>query len=293
MKLWSLTILLVVLTACTKEVGYRYDFPGDAIAVSARIDPAEGVRAFVTRGVPPQGKFNVPELALPDARVEVVREDGVRFRADFKAGAEFVVAPDSAIVADRRYRLEVSNPDYPPLTSEWVTIPPPIANAAIRRSNGLDPDSNEEVSVLTFSATDAAGPDYYLIEVYPVGYPTYQFQNRFDAAFNAEFCELYNYHPQTGVFFPDLCFDGEEWQFTMTVTDKEYLNQFSSVVYSDFVFVLRHLDATYWSYLMDRINLEDIRGTILEASAPSTGNVTGGYGVFLASNSFVRVFSVD
>ena len=293
MKLCALTIFLVVLTACTKEVGYRYDFPGDAIAVSARIDPAEGVRAFVTRGVPPQGKFNVSELALPDARVEVVREDGNRFRAAFKAGAEFVAAPDTAIVAGWRYRLEVSHPDYPPVVSEWVTVPPAITNATVTRTNGRDPDSNEEVSVLSFTATDAAGPDYYLIEVYPMGYPTYQFQNRFAAAFNTEFCEFYNYHPSTGVFFPDRCFDGEAWSFTMAVTDREFLTAGNSLAYGDFLFVIRHLDATYWSFLQDRVNLDDIRGSILEASAPSTANVTGGYGVFLASNSFVRVFSVN
>ena len=293
MKPWYFAFFLLTLAACTKEFDYRYDFPGDAIAVSARIDPAEGVRAFVTRGVPPQGTFDVAGLALPTARVEVVREDGIRLTAGFLEGAAFYVPPDTAIVAGRRYRLEVSHPDYPPVVSEWVTIPPAITNATVTRTDGRDSDSNEEVSVLSFSATDPAGPNYYLIEVYPAGYPTYQFQNRFAAAFNTEFCEFYNYHPSTGVFFPDRCFDGEAWSFTMAVTDREFLTAGNSLAYGDFLFVIRHLDATYWSFLQDRVNLDDIRGSILEASAPSTANVTGGYGVFLASNSFVRVFSVN
>ena len=292
MKLWFLTLIALCVASCTKEVGYRYDFPGDAIAVSARIDPAEGVVAFVTRGVPPQGSFNIPDLALPNAEVEVVREDGIRLAADFVEGAEFFLPPDTAIVAGRRYRLEVSHPDYPPVTSEWVTIPAAIPEAMVSRSDGLDPDSNDELSILSFTATDPVGSNYYLIEVYPAGYPTSQFQNRFDAAFSAEFCEFYNYHPATGVFFPDLCFEGGKWELTMAVTDKEFLFQSSPIAYSDFVFVIRHLDGTYWSHLQDRLNLNDIRGTILEASAPSTSNVMGRYGVFLALNSFVRVLPV-
>ena len=71
MSLPHVLLFVFILTACTREVGYRYDFPGGAPAVSARIDPAEGLRAFVTRGVPPQGTYNVPDLAMPDARVEV------------------------------------------------------------------------------------------------------------------------------------------------------------------------------------------------------------------------------
>ena len=78
----------------------------------------------------------------------------------------------------------------------------------------------------------------------------------------------------------------------MSVTDKKWINPFSSIIYDEFVFVVRLLEVTYWSFLRDRQNLDDIRGSILEASSPSISNLEGGYGMFLASNSFLRVFPV-
>ncbi len=293
MKLFLYGLLAAgLLTACTKEVDYNYDFPGDAIAVVARIDPAEGVTAYVTRGVPPQGTFDLPELTLPDARVEVVTEEGTRLRADFVSGAEFRYPVDSAITAGRRYRLEVTHPDYPPVVSEWVTIPSVIPDVVIERRGATDPFSGNEVSELSFTGLDSTGTDYYLVESYPAGSYRAHFQVRLNADFDTEFCELYNYHLPYGIFFPDLCFNGEDWSFTLAVDEKEFLGGNSPVVYDQFVFAVRHIDATYWSYQLDRLNLDDIRGSILEAISPSTSNVIGGYGVFLASNSIVRLFPV-
>ncbi len=293
MKLFLYSLLAAgLLTACTKEVDYNYDFPGDAIAVVARIDPAEGVIAYVTRGVPPQGTFNLPELTLPDARVEVMTEEGTRLRANFVSGAEFRYPVDSVITAGRRYRLEVTHPDYPPVVSEWVTVPPAISDVTIERRTRVDQNIGQEVTDLSFTASDPLGSDYYLIEAYPSGSYDFQLQVELKADFDTEFCELYDYHPPNGIFFRDICFDGEKLDFLLTVEGEEFLYPGSPIQYDHFVFAVRHLDPVYWAYQLDNLNLDDIRGSILEAISPSTSNVTGGYGVFLASNSIVRLFPV-
>ena len=285
-------LCLQFLLACTKEVTYSYDFPGKAIAVVARIDPTEGFTAYVTQGVPPQGSYALEDLIIDDAVVEVVSDDGTRLQAAYEGDARYQAESNSSFESNRRYRLEITHPDYPKVISDWVIIPSPIEAASLERQTRVDNNKNQEVTDLFFSGEDLDGEDFYLVEVYADGGSQPQFQVELSADFDSEFCELYNYHPPNGIFFRDLCFDNESFNFTLTLEENEFQVSGAPFTYDSFVFAIRHLDSTYYNFQLDRLNLDDIRGTILEASSPSTSNLTGGYGVFLASQSFVRRFAV-
>jgi len=289
MKKIALLLLMVSVFGCTKEVTYNYDYPGDAIAVVARIDPASGLQAFVTRSVPPLDEYETSTLLLPDAVVEVINEAGERTIANYLDGAEFEIIQPGLVAAGQRWKLEVSHPDYPTVISNWVTIPAEISDATLVQSFSNDPSSQELVTNIEFSGRDAPGKNFYLVESYPVMPLKAQFQIRVDAVFDSEFCEFYNYHPPNSIFFPDICFDEETLNFRMTPDVKEF--QFS-YDYDRYVFAVRHISETYYNFQLDRLNLDDLRGTILEAS-PSITNVTGGFGVFLASNSVERIYLVE
>lgn len=292
-RLLYAALCLQFLLGCTKEVTYSYDFPGKAIAVVARIDPTEGFTAYVTQGVPPQGSYEIEDLMIDNAVVEVVRDDGTRLQAAYKGDAQYQTESTSFFESNRRYRLEITHPDYPKVTSDWVDIPLPIEAASLERRTRIDNSKNQEVTDLLFSGRDPDGADFYLVEVYADGGFQPQFQVELSADFDSEFCELYNYHPPNGIFFRDLCFDHASFNFTLTLEENEFQVSGAPFTYNDFVFAIRHLDSTYYNFQLDRLNLDDIRGTILEASSPSTSNLTGGYGVFLASHSFVRRFEVQ
>jgi hypothetical protein len=291
MRLVSFVGVCFLLTACIKEVDYLFTFPGDAMAVVARIDPAEGVTAYLTRGVPPLGEHVLTDLVVDDALVEVIRRSGERSRLRYRGDARYNLPDASFVQAGEQYRLEVSHPDYDTIVSEWVTIPRPIENVVIEQELELD-EEMETISRLQVSATDPRGENYYLFEVVADAWNRPQFDLNLDAAFDSEFCEFYDYHPPYGIFFEDACFDRGEFELRAVVKLDGVLNLPPEVLYSNYLIILRHIDPTYYAYQLDRRALEDNRGTILEAPSPSTSNVSGGYGVFLASNSIIGRYPI-
>lgn len=290
-KAITLLSLLPFTIACSKTVELNLPFDGPQIAVIANIDPVEGIRAFVSQTAPPTGEFIFDELRISNATVTVFNEEGTASVLPLLRPG-FYSLPSFNTEAGQRYRLEVSAAGLDTLRSEWVAIPEAVVAPNLEVTITLDERNirflRHEVE-LVFTGTDPVGETYYLTEAY------LDIENGIDpsyvffADFDTPFCELeeYNYP-----FFPDNCIQDDIFNFqydpNINVINDEGTER---VPLGEIVFALRSIDENYYNYLRDKLSLDGETGAILEAR-PSTTNVTGGVGVFLASNSFLEVVEV-
>jgi hypothetical protein len=257
--------------------------------VGARIDPAEGFIAFVNKTAPPTGDQTLSELALPGAQVILYSSSAV-FSVPAQ-GDGFFSLTNIPISENDSFRLEITAPLLDTLRSKWVVIPPAIEAPILEEIIELDtivpaPFTYNRVE-LHFSGIDPSGDNKYLIEVtHNVRFPSLILFDFF-ADFDSESCEVFNFN---SIFFPDRCITDEAWNFRL-VPDL-FLFNFSGqrVEFEDYIFVVRSIDENYFNYQLDRLNLDDIRGIVLEPRTSVT-NVTGGEGLFVASNSFRQVLT--
>lgn len=284
-------MLLTCFTACSKTVDLNLPFNGPQIAVVAHIDPAEGVRAFVSQTVAPTGEYLIEELKITNASVIVFDEEGNGTSVpQIRPG--FYELPSLVVETGRRYRIEISATSLDTLRSEWVRIPNAVVEPVLESVIMLDERDfgfpNHEID-LFFSGIDPVGDTYYLTEVFLDRVNGIDPGYRFFADFDTRFCESENYNLQ---FFPDNCMQEDTFSYrydpNINVINDEGTARVSM---EEIVFALRSIDETYYSYLRDKLRLDGETGAILEAR-PSTTNVTGGVGVFLASNSFLEVVAV-
>ncbi len=285
----TIFIFCVLFSRCTKVLDTNIPFEGSKISVSARIDPAEGFVAFVNKTALPTGDQTLSELTLLGAQV-ILYSSSTAFSVPAQ-GDGFFSLTDISISENDSFRLEITAPLLDTLRSKWVVVPPAIEAPILEEIIELDtiapaPFTYNKVE-LHFSGIDPLGDNKYLIEVtHNARFPS-PILFDFFADFDSESCEVFNFN---SIFFPDRCITDEAWNFRL-VPDL-FLFNFSSqrVEFEDYIFVVRSIDENYFNYQLDRLNLDDIRGVILEPRI-STTNVIGGEGLFVASNSFRRVLS--
>jgi hypothetical protein len=283
-------IFIALLSGCTSVIlDTNIPFEGSKISVSARIDPAEGFTAFVNKTAPPTGDQNLNELTLIGAQVTLFSSSAM-FSVPAQ-GDGFFSLMDIPIRENDSFRLEITAPLLDTLRSKWVVIPPaieaPLLEEIIQLDTVFPAPFTENTVELHFSGIDPPGDNKYLIEVTHNARFSSTILFDFFADFDSESCEVFNFN---SIFFPDRCFSNEAWNFKL-VPDL-FLITFSGerIEFEDYIFVVRSIDENYFNYQLDRLNLDDVRGIILEPR-PSVTNVTGGEGLFVASNSFRRVLT--
>ncbi|WP_245748673.1 DUF4249 family protein [Neolewinella agarilytica] len=264
-------------------------FEGPRISVTARIDPSEGFTAFVNQTAPPTGDQTLSTLTLPEAQV-ILYSSSEAFFVNSQ-GDGFFSLTNIPISESDSFRLEIIAPNLDTLKSKWVIIPPGIEDPFLEEIIELDtivPDPFTYNRVrLNFSGIDPPGDNKYLIEVtHNVNFSSTLFFDFF-ADFDSESCEVFNFN---SIFFPDICFTNEAWEFTLVPDLFLFTFGGQRLEFEDYIFVVRSIDENYFNYQLDRLNLDDLRGIILEPRASVT-NVTGGEGLFVASNSFRRVLA--
>jgi hypothetical protein len=289
-KYGVLLFLVSLFTACTKTIDLNLPFEGPQISVVASIDAAEGVSAFVSRTAPPTGTHLVDELRLTNATVSVFDEDGNEFTVPHR-GLGFYELASLVVEQGKQYRLEVSSAGLETLRSDWVRIPKAVLEPNLDFTITLDTRNTifpSHTIEMDFSGTDPSGDTYYLIDVYPdiVNHRTLIYT--FLADFDARFCEVAFFQSP---FFPDNCIQESTFSFQYIPQITVFDDAGERVSLERLVFALRSIDETYYNFLRDKLALDGQTGVILEPR-PSTTNVSGGVGVFLASNSFVEVVAV-
>jgi hypothetical protein len=289
-KYGVLLFLVSLFTACTKTLDLNLPFEGPQISVVASIDAAEGVSAFVSRTAPPTGTHLVDELRLTNATVSVFDEDGNEFTVPHR-GLGFYELSSLVVEQGKQYRLAVSSAGLETLRSDWVRIPKAVIEPNLEVLITLDtlqPIFLFHTVELLFNGADPSGDTYYLIDVYPdiVNHRTLIYT--FLADFDARFCEVAFFQSP---FFPDNCIQESTFSFEYIPRINVFDDAGERVSLERLVFALRSIDETYYNFLRDKLALDGQTGAILEPR-PSTTNVSGGVGVFLASNSFVKVVAV-
>jgi hypothetical protein len=192
----------------------------------------------------------------------------------------------------KQYRLEVSSAGLETLRSDWVRIPKAVLEPRLDFTITLDTTRNplllHHTIELDFNGTDPSGDTYYLLDVYAdmVNHRTLIYT--FLADFDARFCEVAFFK---NPFFPDNCIQESTFSFEYIPRINVFDDAGERVSLERLVFALRSIDETYYNFLRDKLELDGQTGAILEPR-PSTTNVSGGVGVFLASNSFVEVVAV-
>jgi hypothetical protein len=289
-KYGVLLFLVSLFTACTKTIDLNLPFEGPQISVVASIDAAEGVSAFVSRTAPPTGTHLVDELRLTNATVSVFDEDGNEFTVPHR-GLGFYELSSLVVEQGKQYRLAVSSAGLETLRSDWVRIPKAVIEPNLEVLITLDTLQSIflfHTVELLFNGADPSGDTYYLIDVYPdiVNHRTLIYT--FLADFDARFCEVAFFQSP---FFPDNCIQESTFSFEYIPRINVFDDAGERVSLERLVFALRSIDETYYNFLRDKLELDGQTGAILEPR-PSTTNVSGGVGVFLASNSFVKVVAV-
>lgn len=287
-KFYTLLVLSISLSGCTKELDIVIPFEGSKISVSARIDPAEGFIAFVSQTAPTSGIQQLSELSIDGAEVILYSSSDRLFVP--QQGDGLFKLTDILITENDSFRIEITAPSFDTLKSDWVVIPPAIENPVLEEIIELDtllpPPFNNDLVELHFSAIDPPGANRYLIELkHNASQPSTIFFDFF-ANFDTESCEVFNYN---SIFFPDKCIQNEAFGFT-TIPYLQFFDNNDERITEpiEYVFTVKSIDQNYHNYLLDQLNLDDIRGVILEPRI-STTNVRGGEGLFVASNSFRRI----
>jgi hypothetical protein len=290
-KILTLVLVIPFIAACSKTVDLALPFNGPQIAVVAHIDPTGGIRAFVTKTAAPTGEFLIEELQISNATVTVFDEEGnASLVPPLRPG--FYELPSFNAVTAQRYRLEISAAGLDTLRSEWVVIPERVVAPDLEVIITLDEPiigfPNHEAN-LFFSGIDPVGDTYYFTRVFLDREGGIDPGFEFFADFDTRFCEAqqYNYF-----FFPDNCMQEDTFSFQYNPNINVINDQGTErVSMEEVVFALRSIDENYYNYQRDKLRLDGETGAILEAR-PATTNVTGGVGVFLASNSFLEVVEV-
>lgn len=290
-KICMVLLLLCLLTRCSKTIDLNLPFEGPQIAVVGHIDPAEGVVAFVSRTAPPTGTHEINEIQLTDATVTVYDEQGNPTIIPHDVEGYY---RSSSLVVDQgeRYRLETSAEGLDTLRSEWVEIPEAVIQPNLSTILKFDTSRSvrfvEEVA-LHFEGIDPAGEHFYLAEAYRTDRYGLGMIYEFFADFDTQFCEVERFNRQ---FFSDKCIQEDSFTFTYIPRVDQFPTFAGEPAPPDqFAFAFRSIDENYYSYQRDRLRLDGQTGVILEPR-PSTTNVSGGVGVFLASNSFIELVDV-
>lgn len=283
-------LFLLFATGCTKPVEYEFENDGPRLGLSAKIDPRSGFEAFLSSSIAPGMSRSLESLWISDATLTLITDGGQAYPVPAVGQGRYLL-PNTAIVDfNERFGVEITHPDFPSVTSDWVSIPAAVISPQLLRTPPNTNDPEMDTWTHTITAGDPEGDTYYYVEVYPTNRPAYQFQLSVNAAFRLEACDYYNYHPPYGIFFSDVCVVGQ--RFTMDLMPELNNRAFDvgeELFYTDYEVALRSISSVYYEFQLDRLNLDREEGTIVEAR-PSAFNIQGGYGFFVASNSFVRRF---
>lgn len=287
--LFVLAYCLLSWQGCTKLIDYNYEYPGDQLAITAKISPQEGFEAYVYRSARPLGEFLVADLTVPDADVRLYFGDSLVGNVPYLGESRYALLPNFPIPAGSNWRIEVNHPELPDVISEMVVIPQPIVPTQFTTERVTNPASNREEVRFLFSTPDPPGEDFYVFESYPdlVG-QNFLFQINYTLDFDFNLCQIYNYHPPEGLFFADVCFDENNLDLDINIDPDVFLVDERDEQYTRFIIRFRRIDVNYWRYFNDKRNL-DSNSTVVEPR-PSYTNLIGGFGVFMASNDLIRSF---
>lgn len=280
-----LCCVLLLATSCTKTVDYNYEYPGDQLAMVARISPQKGLEVSLYQSLPPRGQFRISDYAIVGATVKLFRRDSLLGVASMDQPGRYRLSSIAGMSAGDEFRLEVVHPDYAPLLSEVVRIPsaPRIDEFRSR----FITDNGRQRAFLELSLIDPAGPNFYYAEAIPEVPVPRPLQISFFSPYNLDACQGYsNYGLLTG----DVCFDRQKLAFELDVDYLRVGSQPENYMYKNFVLFIRSIDENYFRFLTENRKLEGIT-TIIEAR-PTYSNISGGFGIFLASNDWVKTISV-
>lgn len=277
--------LAITLPACQKEEVFRVDgFDPPVLAISARIDPVSGFEASIVRTLPPteEESFPIEELYVDDAEVTIINQTtGDVFTAENELNGRYSFHDTSAIKFGDCYVLSVLHPDFPAATSAEVCIP--AAPQVQRFTTTVEPYQNTGIGIpkINFSINDRSGPSYYLINVATTELNPRSVSIFSIANIDLEFCEYYDSHDPYGIFFTDACFEQKEANFSLYA---QIENRFAEDPINEIEVTISTTTYDYFRYLENFLNLDDIRGWIVEPVSSYT-NITNGIGVFAATNS--------
>jgi len=278
----------LLVCSCSREIDYEFDYPGDQIAVSAIIDPSIGLEARLTQTFLPGAYRNQAELWIDDADLRLVSDRGEEFVANALGEGRYTIAKEVIEDFSGQFRLLATHDRLPDITSGWVAVPEAVRQPSLMRTLPDNPGQQSIPSAThTFNAIDPPGNTYFFIEIYPNNVPEHQFQLTAESNIDLEVCEFYNYHPPYGIFFPDVCVTDAAFSISLSSRWNRRVYEFGEeLFFEEYSVAIRTIDENYFSLLLDRLNLDSIDGTVVEAR-PSTDNIENGVGVFLGRNSFV------
>jgi hypothetical protein len=269
---------------CSKERAYLPDNLPTLLFVNAQIDPNLGVNILVSRAVSTSDTVYIRDLLVNDATIELINENGNRINVPFKNdGKYFLDTLGLNIEAGKKYKLETRVLGLPNVESEWVTIPEMVSPDTIgfALDGGFNGDNPTGKGYLQFKPRST--PTNYLLRMSGINDNLPPFR----VGFGLEITQLCDIYLRAGdACFDNTCFGGNTTAKCIINADaSRYLpitNE--NLSFKSIEFQFGSVSKEYQEYLFSLEQPEEWENGLVEPK-PTYTNISGGWGVFFASNT--------
>ncbi|MFK8163024.1 MAG: DUF4249 family protein [Lewinella sp.] len=273
------------LSGCVTGVDYQFDYPGDKIVLLGQLSPQNGAIVYLQESALPDEVVNAADKLISSATVELMVSGEVVATLNNEGEGKYA-SVDYSIDPELTYSVKAYHPDYDTVFAGPVSVPvmPAITRNELtfEREEFRDGEFGGNAT-LDFAFQDEVGPSYYYLEAVAEVPRPFQFQVDFFSEYDFDLCDIQNYHPPFGIFWTDLCFEGEEFSAQPTFEVTPFIVNSSiddRMDYTHYVIRLRSLGYEAFRYLNDKKNPDDGL-TVVEVPASYT-NVANGFGVLMA-----------
>jgi len=269
-----LPVALLALWSCEKEIDYQIPNPGPQITVDFRLEANEEIAGFISRSVYSMSADQPSLLKGASARVYTDAPEGPYLLEEFEINnsGDIAYGHPHRLKAGAYYRLEVSHPDLPTLSSR-MTVPSSVKILGVTR----DLEADELVIRFQDPPTDR---DYYKFLVTGAGNDLYPYRLS-SADLRLEFFNEGGFDPLEGdddvrsygnvAHLSDRNFNGKDREVRIRL-ESQVSNQVIRVV-------MYHISED--EYLFDRSLVAHGNGDdFFSEPVPVHFNTEGGYGIF-------------
>ncbi len=291
-KFFILSIIGLLCSQCSKEKLFRLENLPPTLYVVGQVDPSIGIDVLVTRTVSTSDTVNIRDLLVKDAKVILVNENGARFEIPPISDGKYVRDTSGlSLHAGGKYRVEVSAPDLPEVQSLWVIIPEIVLSDTLSFAldGGFNGNSPTGKGFLGFMPQGGINTCYLLRMVGVIdGRP--QIRANFDIEIS-QLCEVYQRNGDA--CFDNTCFGANAPAQCLFKADAAFYFPATSEQENFDKMLMRFgiVGTEYRAYLFSLEQPEEWENGLVEPK-PSFSNITGGWGVFFASNTVEKVVAL-
>jgi hypothetical protein len=232
MRIWTIILVIATLYSCQKEVEYQGEGKAPVLVLDGILKNHEPIRIRLTRSIFfLSNSNNVNDVAVNDA-VAVFTNVTTGTSVTLTNSGNGIYFSNEIIQPNTSYRIEISHPKYPTISSEMTTILDPEVLDIDTSSFTDNFGSLFQKIIVRFD--DPIGEDFYSLSGFLIYQNTYINPDSTVLSIDTTTAGGYassedlslDFYDMTGLFFKDVLFEGNLKYFSMYMYSNSYFQEY-------------------------------------------------------------------